>query len=151
MEKPKANPILMILFILGGLAIIAGITFLIWWLVGNSIPDDNQQNNTPIETTATPEEKPTEAPTSEPTKTPVATAKATTVPSDASSTIDKTGSNTSMGGYDYSIKQGDTLWDLAQAAYKDPWKWKIIYQANQSKIKNPNIIFIGQKLEIPEK
>ena len=56
-----------------------------------------------------------------------------------------------MGGYDYSVKQGDTLWDLAQTAYNDPFQWKLIYQANRAKIKNPNLIHIGLKINIPKK
>ncbi|MBN2739206.1 MAG: LysM peptidoglycan-binding domain-containing protein [Spirochaetales bacterium] len=148
-DKPKANPLLMILFILGGLAIIAGITFLIWWLVGNSFPGNTEQS---ASATAIPVEQSTaevsEAPTDAPTETPAVTA--TSIPKEAESNNGKSSNSEILGSYGYNVKPGDTLWDLAQSAYKNPWKWKSIYQANKSKIKNPNIIFIGQKLDIPK-
>ncbi len=47
----------------------------------------------------------------------------------------------------YKIKWGDTLWDLADAYYRNPWNYKII--AKHNKIRNPNLIIAGTWLEIP--
>ena len=48
----------------------------------------------------------------------------------------------------YIIKQGDTLWDIANAFLKDPFLWPFIWKANPS-ITNPDLIFTGNKLLIP--
>ncbi|HUW22530.1 MAG TPA: LysM peptidoglycan-binding domain-containing protein [bacterium] len=45
----------------------------------------------------------------------------------------------------------DCLWNIAKKRrfYGDPWKWKRIYRANQDKIKDPDLIYPGQRLTIP--
>lgn len=50
---------------------------------------------------------------------------------------------------EYTIKQGDTLWDISEERMKDPFLWKKLWKANPH-IKNPDLIFPGQKLNIPE-
>lgn len=47
------------------------------------------------------------------------------------------------------IKKGDTLWNIAKKLYGDGEKYKLIYEANKDKIKNPNLVREGQKLIIP--
>ncbi|MDA8215448.1 MAG: LysM peptidoglycan-binding domain-containing protein, partial [Nitrospiraceae bacterium] len=49
---------------------------------------------------------------------------------------------------EYTIKQGDTLWDISEERMKDPFLWKKLWKANPH-IKNPDLIFPGQKLNIP--
>jgi len=51
-------------------------------------------------------------------------------------------------------KTKDCFWNIAgyPFVYGDPTKWKILYNANRSKLKNPdnpNLIFPGQVLSIP--
>lgn len=48
----------------------------------------------------------------------------------------------------YKIKWGDTLWDIADTYYKNPWKYKIIAKYNG--IRNPDHIISGTYIEIPE-
>lgn len=48
----------------------------------------------------------------------------------------------------YKILPEDTLWDLSEEFYGDPWKWKIIWSSN-SYIQNPDLIYPGNKLFIP--
>jgi hypothetical protein len=48
----------------------------------------------------------------------------------------------------YTIKQGDTLWDIANTFFKDPFLWPFIWKANPG-ITNPDLIFAGNKLSIP--
>lgn len=45
---------------------------------------------------------------------------------------------------------GDCLWNLAEKYYGDPWKWKLIYMANQDIIDNPSKIYPKQELVIPK-
>jgi len=49
----------------------------------------------------------------------------------------------------YKIKWGDTLWDIADSYYRNPWQYPKI--AKYNKIKNPDLIISGTYLEIPAK
>jgi LysM repeat protein len=58
------------------------------------------------------------------------------------------GQNESGEGAAYTIKQGDTLWDIANTFLKDPFLWPFIWKANPH-ITNPDLIYAGNKLSIP--
>ena len=73
-------------------------------------------------------------------------AKQIPVPGDKSPTPAITG--TEAGQY-YTVKAGDTLSRLAEQFYNSMAKWGKIYEANRDILKNPNYIYIGQKLMIP--
>ena len=47
----------------------------------------------------------------------------------------------------YKIKWGDTLWDIADTYYKNPWRYRKIARFNN--IKNPDYIISGTTIEIP--
>lgn len=49
----------------------------------------------------------------------------------------------------YRLRWGDTLWDIAQNFYKNPWAYKKIAKYNN--IKNPNKIISGTYITIPAK
>ncbi|MEW5951903.1 MAG: LysM peptidoglycan-binding domain-containing protein [Elusimicrobiota bacterium] len=49
------------------------------------------------------------------------------------------------------VKYKDTLWSLAQKEYSDGFLWEKIYKANKDVIKNPNLIFPGDEIIIPDK
>lgn len=49
----------------------------------------------------------------------------------------------------YKIKWGDTLWDIADSYYKNPWNYKKIARYNN--IKNPDYIISGTTITIPAK
>ena len=49
----------------------------------------------------------------------------------------------------HTVKYGDTLWNIAKSFYGNGSKYTVIYEANKSKIKNPNLIYPGQVLTIP--
>jgi LysM repeat protein len=49
----------------------------------------------------------------------------------------------------HAVQKGDTLWDLAEHYYKDPYKWQRIWEANREEIRNPNLIYPDQKFHIP--
>jgi nucleoid-associated protein YgaU len=50
----------------------------------------------------------------------------------------------------YTVAAGDTLSSIAQHWYSDASKWSRIYEANRHQISNPNLIFPGQVLRIPQ-
>ena len=50
----------------------------------------------------------------------------------------------------YRVLSGDTLSGIALEKYGRSQKWRVIYEANKETIKDPNYIYIGQKLIIPE-
>ena len=49
----------------------------------------------------------------------------------------------------YTVKSGDCLWNLAKKYYGDGSKYNLIFEANKDKISNPNLIYPGQVLTIP--
>lgn len=53
------------------------------------------------------------------------------------------------GSVRYLLKWGDTLWDLAETFYKNPWDYVLI--AKYNKIKNPSYIIAGTYINIPMK
>ena len=53
------------------------------------------------------------------------------------------------GPQTYTVQKGDTLFALARRFYNDQAKWKVIYEANRTSIKDKNAIKIGQTLTIP--
>jgi len=54
-----------------------------------------------------------------------------------------------VAGRIYVVVKGDTLSQIAQREYGDATRWREIYQANRATIKNPNLIYPGQKLRLP--
>ncbi|MFR7402491.1 MAG: LysM peptidoglycan-binding domain-containing protein [Clostridia bacterium] len=52
-------------------------------------------------------------------------------------------------GQNYTVKRGDCLWNIAKRFYGNGAKYTTIYNANRSKIRNPNLIYPGQILWIP--
>lgn len=52
-------------------------------------------------------------------------------------------------GKTHIVKQGETLSLIASKYYKDSSRWKDIYNANRSILKNPDIITPGTRLVIP--
>lgn len=52
-------------------------------------------------------------------------------------------------GAPYTIRWGDTLWDIADAFYRNPWLYPRIARYNN--IKNPDLIISGRTIRIPPK
>ena len=53
-------------------------------------------------------------------------------------------------GRTYTVVSGDSLSKIAKHHYGDAAKWHAIYEANRDKIKNPDLIYPGQVLTIPD-
>jgi LysM repeat protein len=50
----------------------------------------------------------------------------------------------------YTVRPGDTLSGIAEQVYGNPADWTWIYDDNRSVIQNPNDIFAGEVLQIPD-
>ena len=50
----------------------------------------------------------------------------------------------------YTVVAGDSLSGIAKKLYGDANKWRLIYEANQDSIKNPDLIHPGQTFKIPD-
>ena len=51
----------------------------------------------------------------------------------------------------YVVVAGDSLSKIAKREYGSASEWTRIHEANRDQIKNPDLIFPGQKLKIPAK
>lgn len=61
------------------------------------------------------------------------------------------GTFTTQYGETGSTVKGDTLWGIAARYLGAGYKWSAVYEANKNIVKDPNMIFVGQVLEIPAK
>ncbi|MDR0761046.1 MAG: LysM peptidoglycan-binding domain-containing protein [Treponema sp.] len=53
------------------------------------------------------------------------------------------------GGHPYQVRWGDTLWDISEAFYRNPWLYPRIARFNA--IRNPDLIVAGKTIRIPAK
>lgn len=51
----------------------------------------------------------------------------------------------------YVVKAGDTLWAVSKLFLKSPWRWPELWGMNLNDIKNPHLIYPGQKLTLEKK
>lgn len=48
------------------------------------------------------------------------------------------------------VESGDTLWGLAEQEYGDGGDWARLYRANRDSIADPDLVFPGQRLHVPQ-
>ncbi len=65
------------------------------------------------------------------------------------STVEVAGVRDDSEAHYYTIVKGDSLSKIAKKIYGDPMKYKIIFEANREVIKDPDLIYPGQKIRIP--
>lgn len=52
------------------------------------------------------------------------------------------------GEVTHQVKKGDTLWDIAKAYLKDPFRWPEVFQRNTDIVENPHWIYPGEVIRI---
>ncbi|MCP9747693.1 peptidoglycan-binding protein LysM [Lacihabitans sp. CS3-21] len=50
----------------------------------------------------------------------------------------------------HTVEKGDSLSKIAKEMYGDPMKYPVIFEANKPMLKDPDLIYPGQVLRIPE-
>lgn len=76
---------------------------------------------------------------------PAATTVASATPADVFNTAPAEAGNSRV------ISRGDSLWTLSRLAYGDGNRYAVIFNANREKIHNPNLIYPGQTVVMPQK
>jgi nucleoid-associated protein YgaU len=56
----------------------------------------------------------------------------------------------SVETHTYVVVKGDSLSKIASRQYGDAQQWRRIFEANRDLIKDPDLIYPGQQLRIPE-
>ncbi|MFB0516955.1 MAG: HU family DNA-binding protein [Candidatus Neomarinimicrobiota bacterium] len=51
--------------------------------------------------------------------------------------------------YVHTVKRNDNWWNLAKLYYQDVLYWPNLYRANSSKLRNPDLLFVGIEILIP--
>lgn len=72
-----------------------------------------------------------------------------TAPAAETAPVTETSQSSQQGGV-YVVKQGDYLVKIAREQLGDPLKWRMIYNLNSKKIKDPNLIYPGQEFRLPD-
>jgi nucleoid-associated protein YgaU len=73
--------------------------------------------------------------------------------SDAAMAASSASSGAAAGGVtSYSVVRGDNLWSISgkDDVYADPYQWPLIYKTNRNKIKDADLIYPGQVLDIDQ-
>lgn len=64
--------------------------------------------------------------------------------------VEVEGANEDSADNYYTIQKGDNLSKISKQFYGDPNKYDKIFEANREVIKDPNLIYPGQKIRIPK-
>jgi nucleoid-associated protein YgaU len=154
-EKRSAFPLLPVLI---GVLALALVAFLLWFFLFRT-PAPATPAAAPVPAEVTPPPAAPEAP--KPAAAPVVTAPAATKPAEPAAVSAKrvrppapvksykVPNTIPKEGVRYKIRWGDTLWDISEAFYRNPWLYPRI--AGFNKIRNPDLIISGTYLRVPPK
>jgi LysM repeat protein len=149
-ERRGPNLLLLILFVLLGVILVAAIAYFIYKSVrGPETPPLSAYGTTP--STAVAPQQPAIQPAPPNGQTEPQQSAQTQQSGGGQTTVKtSTGEATTVakGGVTYRIKRGDTLWDISATYYRNPWLYPKLARANS--IRNPDLIFAGTQIYIPE-
>ncbi len=151
--RPRGpNLLLLFLFVLLGVILVAAIAYFIYRSVrGPEVPPLSSVHGTTPSTQVAPQQPPAQGAG--------ATEQPAMQPADGQAQVGGGGQATvktdtgeaqlvAKGGITYRIKRGDTLWDISATYYRNPWLYRKLARANS--IRNPDLIFAGTRIYIPE-
>ncbi len=149
----KRSPVLLVLFILLCLAVIAGAAWYAYEYFTNVAAIQPQQATSiaaqPPAAASQPA-APAPTPPAAAALAPPAPAQAAQPPAAPAATVAQAApAQSADDGVWYSIKWGDTLWDISASYYRNPWFYPRIARHPRNDIKNPDRILAGFKLFIP--
>ena len=144
----KRNPVLFVLFLLLCLAVLAGATWYVYqYFTRQTGPQPPPGNATSAVAPAAPA---AQAPAAPAAPAPAAPAAAPAAPAAAApAAVAPAPAPAADEGVWYTIKWGDTLWDISTAYYRNPWFYPRIARHPSNNIRNPDRILAGFKLFIP--
>ncbi len=151
LHQKRRSPLLLIGFILLSLILIGGLAYVVFRaLDGQQIPPlfggKSEAVEAPVSGGGTESEEAGKVDEAESQDTePAAEQQAAQAPAAGGTEAE---AESAAGGLWYEIKWGDTLWDISATYYRNPWLYPKI--AKENSINNPDLIFAGTKLFIPE-
>lgn len=105
--------------------------------------------NPPSEAKPTPEAQPSQpSPSAQPT--PEAQPSSSTQSAPEAQPAPKAQPSPAPNRKTYTVQDGDTLSGIAQRAYGNASAWPKIFEANQNVLGNPDVIFPGTEIVLPE-
>ena len=136
-DRRTPNILLLVLFVILSVALVAAIAYFVYRIIqGPKVP--------PLSATKTPTVATKPAPQS---AQPAAT-QPTPAPAVVVQPAPAEAAPAAKAPVTYRIKNGDTLWDISSTYYRDPWLYPKLAKANS--ISNPDLIFAGTRIVIPE-
>ncbi|MGA2974019.1 MAG: LysM peptidoglycan-binding domain-containing protein [Spirochaetia bacterium] len=148
LHRQGPNILLLVLFVVLGVALVAAIAYFVYRAVqGPQIPPLTATSMTQPAAQPSPQPSAAAPAASSTTAAPAAAAPATTA-APAPSTANASAASPQKGAVTYRIKKGDTLWDISATYYRNPWLYPKLAKANS--IPNPDLIFAGTRIVIPE-
>ncbi len=136
-RRGRPNLLLLVLFVVLGIALVGAIAYFVYRAIsGPAVPPLPSNAAASPAATAPAPSQPAPAAAPAPAKPAPAAAPAPAPAAPAPKSVT------------YRIKQGDTLWDISSTYYKNPWLYPKIAKANS--IPNPDLIFAGTQIRIPE-
>lgn len=153
-QRTRRRPILLALFIVLGIAAIAALSIFLFELFeGPEVPPLEARGENQVEIADT-EDAADTRPADQERDAVDTDATGDTQARDgpvigAASDASPPASEQSLGGVWYWIRWGDTLWDISSSFYRNPWRYDTI--AEENSIRNPDLIFAGAKIYIPQK
>ncbi len=139
---------LLILFVLIGVVVVAAIAYLVYQRVRGSETSGTAPPAATAPQTPGPAQTAPQQPSAAPTEGQPGEQAQTGSGGQASAKTASEAAPVAKGGVTYRIKRGDTLWDISATYYRNPWLYRKLARANS--IRNPDLIFAGSRLYIPE-
>jgi len=145
LHRRTPNIILLVLFVVLGVALVAAVAYFVYRAIqGPVVPALNSSTITAPAAIA-----PVPATPQASSQTTAQSAAPTGMTAQPATATQQAPAMTAVSKQaNYLIKRGDTLWDISATYYRNPWLYPRLAAANS--IRNPDLIFAGTRIIIPE-